>query len=145
MLLAFVSEGVCVEGFNGVAKFNDAYGIEALDLSEASGCCLRCGMVFWVILQVIGIGEAMDNEHVRAEEGTFSIRDSRKDPLGKDPLGKDPLKERKKETQQRGLRDRVNPTLVPAIRIPGPREQTYTTETRSLVGIRREGSTRAEV
>ena len=55
------------------------------------------------------------------------------------------LKERKKETQQRGLRDRVNPTLVPAIRIPGPREQTYTTETRSLVGIRREGSTRAEV
>jgi hypothetical protein len=27
-------------------------------------------------------GEAMDNEHVRAEEGTFSIRDSRKDPLG---------------------------------------------------------------
>ena len=54
-------------------------------------------------------------------------------------------KERKKETQQRGLRDRVNPTLVPAIRIPGPREQTYTTETRSLVGIRREGSTRAEV
>ena len=82
MLLAFVSEGVCVEGFNGVAKFNDAYGIEALDLSEASGCCLRCGMVFWVILQVIGIGEAIDNEHVRAEEGTFSIRDSRKDPLG---------------------------------------------------------------
>ena len=50
-----------------------------------------------------------------------------------------------KETQQRGLRDRVNPTLVPAIRIPGPREQTYTTETRSLVGVRREGSTRAEV
>ena len=56
MLLAFASEGVCVEGFNGVAKFNDAYGIEALDLSKARGCCLRCGMVVWVILQVIGIG-----------------------------------------------------------------------------------------
>ena len=59
--------------------------------------------------------------------------------------GADVEEKRKKETQQRGLRDRVNPTLVPALRIPGPREQTYTTETRSLVGIRREGSTRAEV
>ena len=66
VLLAFGSEGVYVEGFNGVAKFDKAYGIEALDLSEASGCCLRCGMVIWVILQVIGVGEAMDNEHVRA-------------------------------------------------------------------------------
>ena len=49
-----------------------------------------------------------------------------------------------KKERNKSLRDRVNPTLVPAIRIPGPREQTYTTETRSLVGIRREGSTRAE-
>ena len=82
MLLAFASEGVCVEGFNGVAKFNDAYRIKALDLREARGCCLRCGMVIWVILQVIVIGEAMDSEHVRAEEGTFCIRDGWKDPLG---------------------------------------------------------------
>ena len=55
------------------------------------------------------------------------------------------MKGRKKETQQRGLRNRVyHPNLVPAI-IPGPREQTYTTESRSLVGIRREGSTRVKV
>ena len=36
------------------------------------------------------------------------------------------VEERKKETLKRGLRDRLNPTLVPAIRVPGPREQTYT-------------------
>ena len=57
VLLAFVGEGVCVEGFNGVAKFNDAYGIEALDLSEASGCCWEgyLGDIAstWVILQVL--------------------------------------------------------------------------------------------
>ena len=40
------------------------------------------------------------------------------------------LKERKKETQKRGLRNRLNPTLVPAIRVPGPREQTYTARAR---------------
>ena len=39
-------------------------------------------MVIWVILQVIVIGEAMDTEHVRAEEGTFCIRDGWKDPFG---------------------------------------------------------------
>ena len=38
-------------------------------------------MVIWVILQVISVGEAMDNEHVRAKEGTFCIRDGWKDPL----------------------------------------------------------------
>jgi hypothetical protein len=45
--------------------------------------------------------------------------------------GADVEEKRKKGTQKRGLRDRLNPTLVPAIRIPGPREQTYTTGTRS--------------
>ena len=82
VLLAFAGEGVYVEGFYAVAKFYKAEGGVTLDLSEASGCCLRCGMVIWVILQVICKGEAMDNEHVRAEEGTFSIRDGRKDPFG---------------------------------------------------------------
>jgi hypothetical protein len=51
--------------------------------------------------------------------------------------------ERKKVTQKRGLRDRLNPTLVPAIRVPRPREQTYTTETRESMGIRRERGTSA--
>ena len=33
----------------------------------------------------------------------------------------------------------LNPTLVPAFRVPGPREQTHTMKLGSLVGVRWDG------
>jgi hypothetical protein len=47
-----------------------------------------------------------------------------------DVVSRSELVEREKETQKAVSRLRLSPTLAPAIRVPEPREQTYTRECR---------------
>jgi hypothetical protein len=55
VLLVFGSEGFCVFGFNRVAKFGEAYWVEALDVMEAGGCLSRGGLIVGSISEIFSI------------------------------------------------------------------------------------------
>jgi hypothetical protein len=82
VLLTFVGEGVDIPGVGRVAQLNNAEGMVTLDSSKASSGRCTGWVVIRVVSDVVGISEALDNEHVRTEAGSISIRDIREDPFG---------------------------------------------------------------
>ena len=80
VLLAFCCESVDIEGLNSVADLDNAEGVMALKASKARRR-QKVIRVEWELL-VCCVGQAVDDEHVGAEEGTVGIGDFREDPLG---------------------------------------------------------------